>query len=334
MQRIGFIVFPGFNVMTCAVIAAFELANREMGEPVYDVRLLSETGGSIRASIGVSVATDPFGRANFDTLIMGGGTEPPTPGLIKFVQRAFGRCRRVAATCTGAFILAEAGLLDGRRASTHWKRARELQSRFPKVKVDEDRIFIIDGPVWTSAGMSAGIDLALAMIENDLGPDHARAVAKHLVVYHRRTGGQSQFSALLELEPKSDRVQSALAFAKRNLDKPLTVPQLANAAHLSPRQFSRAFRAETGQSPAKAVENLRVEAARLMLEQGRHPVDVIARQTGFADRDRMRRAFLRAFGQPPQVIRRNARAEVRPELLAIARNANGLQFGGSPPGQQ
>jgi transcriptional regulator GlxA family with amidase domain len=138
----------------------------------------------------------------------------------------------------------------------------------------------------------------------------ARAVARQLVVYHRRAGGQSQFSALLELEPKSDRIQRAVAYAKRNLDAPLTVRQLAEAAHLSPRQFSRAFHAETGQSPAKAVENLRVEAARLMMEQSRHPIDVIARQTGFADRDRMRRAFLRAFGQPPQVIRRNARADV------------------------
>jgi len=280
-----------------------------MGEPVYDVRLLSETGGSVPASIGMSVATDPFGHAKFDTLLMGGGDKPPTPGLINFVRRALGRCRRIAAICTGAFILAEAGLLDGRRATTHWNRARELQSRFPKVKVEEDRIFIVDGPVWTSAGMSAGIDLALAMIENDLGADVARAVAKYLVVYHRRTGGQSQFSALLELEPKSDRIQSALAYAKRNLDKPLTVERLAEAVHLSPRQFSRALRAETGQSPAKAVENLRVQAARLMMEQGRHPIDVISRQTGFADRDRMRRAFLRAFGQPPQVIRRNTRAE-------------------------
>jgi transcriptional regulator GlxA family with amidase domain len=135
-------------------------------------------------------------------------------------------------------------------------------------------------------------------------------VARKLVVYHRRAGGQSQFSALLELEPKSDRIQSALTYAKRNLATALTVGQLAGAAHLSPRQFSRAFRAETGQSPAKAVENLRVEAARLMMEQGRHPIDVIARQTGFADRDRMRRAFLRTLGQPPQVIRRNARAQV------------------------
>jgi transcriptional regulator GlxA family with amidase domain len=177
------------------------------------------------------------------------------------------------------------------------------------VKVEADRIFIIDGPVWTSAGMTAGFDLALAMIEKDLGAVVARGVARQLVVYHRRAGGQSQFSALLELEPKSDRIQQALAYAKRNLEKPLTVRQLAEAAHLSPRQFSRAFHAETGQSPAKAIENLRVEAARLMMEQSRHPIDVIARQTGFADRDRMRRAFLRTFGQPPQVIRRNARAE-------------------------
>src|SRR5258705_11250010 len=143
--------------------------------------------------------------------------------------------------------------------------------------------------------MTAGIDLALAMIEKDSGADVARAVARKLVVYHRRAGGQSQFSALLELEPKSDRIQRALAYAKRNLGAPLTVGQLANAANLSPRQFSRAFHAETGQSPAKAVDNLRVEAARLMMEQSRHPIDVIARQTGFADRDRMRRAFLRIW---------------------------------------
>jgi transcriptional regulator GlxA family with amidase domain len=312
MQRIGFVVLPGFQLMSVASLSAFDCANREMGEPVYDVRLLSETGGSIRSSIGFIVATEPLDDTNFDTLIFGGSTVVGslTPGVIKFVRQASGRCRRVAATCTGAFVLAEAGLLDGRRATTHWDRARELQARFPKVKVEEDRIFIIDGPVWTSAGMTAGIDLALAMIEKDLGADVARAVARLLVVYHRRAGGQSQFSALLALEPKTDRIQSALAHAKSNLHTPLTVRQLADAAHLSPRQFTRAFRAETGQSPAKAVENLRVEAARLMMEQSRHPIDVIARQTGFADRDRMRRAFLRAFGQPPQVIRRNARAEV------------------------
>jgi transcriptional regulator GlxA family with amidase domain len=311
MQRIGFIVLPGFQMLSVTALSVFELANWEIGEPVYDVHLLSETGGSIRSSIGISVATEPFDDTNFDTLLVGGSAVAGalTPGVIKFLREALERSRRVASTCVGAFVLAEAGLLDGRRATTHWHRARDLQARFPNVKVEEDRIFIIDGPVWTSAGMTAGIDLALAMVEQDLGADLARAVARKLVVYHRRAGGQSQFSALLELEPKSDRIQSALAYAKRNLETPLTVRRLAEAAHLSPRQFSRAFRAETGQSPAKAVENLRVEAARLMMEQSRHPIDAVARQTGFADRDRMRRAFLRAFGQPPQVIRRNARAE-------------------------
>jgi len=290
----------------------FELANWEMSEAVYEVHLLSETGGSVRSSIGVSVATEPFDETNFDTVVVGGSAVAGalTPGVIKFLRQALQRSRRLASTCTGAFVLAEAGLLDGRRATTHWERARELRTRFPKVKVEEDRIFIIDGPVWTSAGMTAGIDLALAMIEKDFGAEVARAVARKLVVYHRRAGGQSQFSALLELEPKSDRIQSALAYAKRNLDKPLNVRQLAEAAHLSPRQFSRAFQVETGQSPAKAIENLRVETARLMLEQSRHSIDVIARQTGFVDRYRIRRAFLRAFGQPPQVIRRNARAEL------------------------
>jgi len=311
VQRIGFTLLPGFQVMSFAVISVFEFANREIGEQVYDLHLLSETGGPIRSSIGISVATEPFDETNFDTLMVGGSALAGalTPGVIKFLRQALERSRRIASTCTGAFVLAEAGLLDGRRATTHWHRARELQTRFPKVKVEEDRIFIIDGPVWTSAGMTAGIDLALAMIEKDFGADVARSVARHLVVYHRRAGGQSQFSALLELQPKSDRIQRALAYAKRNLATPLTVRQLAEAAHLSPRQFSRAFHAETGQSPAKAVENLRLEAARLMMEQSRHPIEVIARQTGFADRDRMRRAFLRAFGQPPQVIRRNARAE-------------------------
>src|SRR6266478_1856713 len=312
MQRVGFIVSPGFQMMSVATLSVFEFANGEVGEPVYDVHLLSETGGSIRSSIGISVATEPFVDANFDTLLVGGSAVVGalTPGVIKFLRQALQRSRRIASTCTGAFVLAEAGLLDGRRATTHWHRARELQIRFPKLKVEEDRIFIVDGQVWTSAGMTAGIDLALAMIEKDFGADVARAVARKLVVYHRRAGGQSQFSALLELEPKSDRIQRALEYAKRNLASKLTVRELAKAAHLSPRQFSRAFRAETGQSPAKAVENLRVETARLMMEQSRHPIDVIARQTGFADRYRMRRAFLRAFGQPPQVIRRNTRAEM------------------------
>jgi transcriptional regulator GlxA family with amidase domain len=309
MRRIGFVVSPGYQVMSFSPITVFEFANLAADEPVYDVHVLSERGGPVLTSIGLKVETAPLDDTYFDTLIVGGITvvEPSTPGLLAFVRNALGRYRRVASTCTGAFILAEAGLLDGRRATTHWGYARTLQARFPKVKVDEDRIFIVDGPVWTSAGMTAGIDLALAMVEEDLGAGAARDIAKKLVVFHRRAGGQSQYSALLDLEPKSDRIQRALVHAKQHLDAPLTVGELADVANLSPRQFSRAFQSETGQSPAKAVENLRLEAARLMIEEGRHPIDVVAQQTGFADRDRMRRAFLRAFGQPPQVIRRNAR---------------------------
>ncbi|MDK1481814.1 GlxA family transcriptional regulator, partial [Sinorhizobium sp. 6-117] len=245
----------------------------------------------------------------YDTVMFGASStiEPMTPGLVKFARHALQTARRVAAPCTGAFVLAEAGLLEGRRATTHWAFARQFQERFPTVKLEEDRIFIVDGSVWTSAGMTASIDLALAMIEKDHGQDVARSAARKLVVYHRRAGGQSQFSALLELDPKSDRIQRSIDYAKANLRGVLSVEELADAAGLSARQFSRAFRSETGQSPAKAVENLRVEAARLLMEQGRHSMDVIAEETGFADRDRMRRAFLRTLGQPPQTIRRNAR---------------------------
>jgi transcriptional regulator GlxA family with amidase domain len=311
MRDIAFVVYPGYSVMALAVVTAFEVANMMADEPPYDLHFVSEKGGKVKTSAGLAVDSEAFTDMPFDTLVVGGGNIPmsPTPGLIAFMRDAPKRHRRIAAVCTGAFVLAEAGLLDGRHATTHWAYARDMQRQFPDLKMEEDRIFINDGPIWTSAGMTAGIDLGLALIENDLGPEVAKSVARKLVVYHRRGGGQSQFSALLELSPKSDRIQTALTYARENLHKPLTVPELADAAHLSPRQFSRAFHAETGQSPAKAIENLRVEAARNLMEQSRHPIDIVARQTGFSDRDHMRRAFLRAFGQPPQVLRRNARLE-------------------------
>jgi transcriptional regulator GlxA family with amidase domain len=311
MRDIAFVVYPGYSVMALAVVTAFEVANMLAEEPPYDLHFVSERGGKVKTSSGMTLDSEAFTDKPFDTLVIGGATTlvPPSPGLTAFTRDAPKRHRRIAAVCTGAFVLAEAGLLDGRRATTHWMHARDMQRQYPDVKVDEDRIFINDGPIWTSAGMTAGIDLGLALIENDLGPELAKSVARKLVVYHRRGGGQSQFSALLELSPKTDRIQTALAYARDNLHKPLTVPQLADAAHLSPRQFSRAFHAETGQSPAKAIENLRVEAARNLMEQSRHSIDVVARQTGFSDRDHMRRAFLRAFGQPPQVLRRHARLE-------------------------
>ncbi|MEP9355051.1 GlxA family transcriptional regulator [Xanthobacter sp. KR7-65] len=308
MRRIGFIMEDGFQVMGLAALSAFEFANTILEEPAYCLAVMSERGGSISSSLGVQIGTQALGDFP-DTLMVLGELEvrPISEVLRSYIARAGERSRRVAGVCTGAFLLAEAGLLDGRAATTHWAHAKALQDRFPAVRVDDDRIFIRDGHIWTSAGMSAGIDLTLALIEEDHDAALAREVARKLVVYHRRPGGQSQFSALLELEPRSDRVRRALVHARENLCNALTVEELAEAARLSPRQFSRVFRQETGVSPAKAVERLRLEAAKAMLEEGRHALDVVARDTGFADRDRMRRAFLRFFGHPPQSLRRNLR---------------------------
>jgi transcriptional regulator GlxA family with amidase domain len=306
MHRIGFIVYPAFSPMNLAVTSVFEIANWKVGSAAYEVTLLSEQGGPIATSLGSKIQTSSFKRRTFDTLIIAGSIAAPaaTPGLLNYLRSAVHRTARIASVCTGALVLAEAGLLDGRRATTHWQFARNMQRRYPNINVQEDRIFIIDGPIWTSAGMSAGVDLALALLENDLGDEIARAVAKILVVYHRRAGGQSQFSTLLDLDATSDRVQTALTYAKQHLSKPLSVNDLAKAAFLSPRQFSRLFRQETGRSPAKAIERLRVESARLMMEAGRFSAEEIARKNGFGNRERMRRSFVRAFGQPPQAIQR------------------------------
>jgi transcriptional regulator GlxA family with amidase domain len=318
MAAIGVVIFDGFQVMGLAALSAFEMANSVLDRKAYEVEILSEHGGPVRNSLGFTIETRPFATRGFDTVVTIGALDvvPSSPALLAYLRLAVRTARRVAGICTGAFVLAEAGLLDGRKATTHWSYASKLQMLYPEVRVEPDRIFIADGHVWTSAGMSAGIDLALALVENDFGQEVAKAVARNLVVYLRRPGGQSQFSTLLELEPKSDRVRRALVYAKENLRNELSVDELAEAARLSPRQFSRVFRDETGQSPAKAVEHLRLEAARVMMEEGRHSMGEVARETGFADRERMRRAFLRSYGQPPQFIKRaagNARTASLPD---------------------
>jgi transcriptional regulator GlxA family with amidase domain len=310
MQETGLIVYPDFQVLGLSMCAAFELANAIAGREVYRVSLLSDGGGLVRTSAGFAVDTQPLLTRSFDTLIVMGDNHATSISaqLVAYLGRCAPASRRFGSICTGAFALAEAGLLDGRRATTHWCHARDFQRSYPRIKVEEDRIFINDGKIWTSAGMSACVDLALALVEQDLGSDVARQVSRQLVVYHRRAGGQSQFSVMLELQPRTDRIQAALAYAKENLKAELSVNDLAEVAHLSPRQFSRVFQAETGQSPAKAIENLRVESARLMMESGGHLIDSVAMITGFGDRERMRRAFIRAYGQPPQVIQRASRA--------------------------
>jgi transcriptional regulator GlxA family with amidase domain len=313
MHRIGYLLSDGFQVMTLASQTVFEYANVVVGEAFYSIENFSVAGGEVRSSLGMSVATRPLGaRATIDTWIAAGVntplTSPPPAEALAFLRKAVTRARRIAGICTGAFVLAEAGLLANRRATTHWAYAREMMSRFPDIRVEEDRIYIVDGPIWTSAGMTAGLDLALGMVEKDLGADVARSVAHKLVMHQRRSGGQSQHSEMLDLAPKSDRIQNALDYARKNLSRPLTVEELASAAHLSPRQFSRVFTLETGQSPAKAIEGLRLEAARLMIEKSRHSLEVIAIETGFRDRRHMREAFMRGFGLPPQEVRRVARA--------------------------
>jgi transcriptional regulator GlxA family with amidase domain len=315
MHRIGYLLSDGFQVMALASQSVFEYANFVLGEPFYRMENYSAAGGDVRSSLGMTVSTRALSvRAPIDTWIAAGVTTPltssPPAEVLAFLRLAVTRARRIAGICTGGFVLAEAGLLANRRATTHWAYARDMTSRYPDIRVEEDRIYIVDGPIWTSAGMTAGLDLALAMVEKDLGAEIARSVAHKLVMHQRRAGGQSQHSEMLDLAPKSDRIQNALNYARKNLNRPLTVEELAGEAHLSPRQFSRVFTLETGQSPAKAIEGLRLEAARLMIEKSRHSLETIAQETGFRDRRHMREAFMRGFGVPPQEVRREARASV------------------------
>ena len=316
MHRVGYMLSNGFQILSLATQTVFEYANVVAGEPFYEVENFSLEGGEVRSSLGLTVGSRALGpNSQADTWIVAGVNNPlaaPSPdAVLGFIQDASTQARRMTAICTGGFVLAEAGLLAGRRATTHWAYARELQRRYPDIRVEEDRIYITDGPMWTSAGMTAGLDLTLAIVEKDLGNEVARSVAHKLVMHHlRRAGGQSQHSEMLNLAPKSDRIQNALNYARQHLSRPLSVEELAESVHLSPRQFSRVFTAETGQSPAKAIESLRLEAARLMIEQSRHSLDVIAKETGFRDRRHMREAFIRGFGMPPQAIRRgNAMTE-------------------------
>lgn len=306
MHTIGLVIFPQFDLLAFSAVTALQLANRVLGDSFYEVRLLSEHGGPVTASVGFQIETQAFDEEVYDTVLLASGLESDagSPALFAFIRNALSSSRRVVAPCTGAFLLAEAGVLDGRHATTHWRFTQELQKRFSKVKVDGNQIFVVDGPVWTSAGMAATIDLALAMIEQDHGIAVSRDVARRLVVYHRRAAVQPQISVLLNLEPKSDRIRKVLEHARAHLRDTLSVEDLAEVAGLSPRQFSRAFSAETGRSPARAVEQLRVEAARVMLEHGRLQMDVIAREVGLVDRERLRRAFLRTFGRSPRTIRR------------------------------
>jgi transcriptional regulator GlxA family with amidase domain len=311
-RAIGFLTFDGFQILDAAgPIAAFEIAGAHV-PGAYRFSVLATRSAAIASSSGATLAAQAFAAAPpLDTLVVAGGLGTyealNDPAILACLHEAAQACRRVASVCSGAFLLAEAGLLDGKRATTHWSRSRLFAQRYPNVRLEPDRIFVRDGKIWSSAGITAGVDLALALIADDLGEPVARRVAQQLVVYRRRPGGQSQFSALLEMERPEGRFGPLLGWARERLGEPLTVERLAERAAMSPRNFARRFAEETGVTPARAVERLRVEAARERVEGGRAPIDAVAAEFGFGDPERMRRAFLRAYGQPPQALRRAAR---------------------------
>jgi transcriptional regulator GlxA family with amidase domain len=310
---IGVLIFPDFQLMDAAgPITVFEIASR-YARADMPIRVFAEMPGGVRSSSGVEMlARGLRSPPALSTLIIAGGegvrTAAASAAILAFARAVVKRGVRIASVCSGAYILAEAGLLDGRRATTHWGRTRHFLSAYPKVKLESDKIFVRDGDIWSSAGISAGIDLALAMVTEDFGEDISRQTARQLVVYDRRSGGQSQFSSLLELKAPNGRFGPLLSWARENLDARLTVEHLAERAGMSSRHFTRAFVAETGTTPFKAVERLRLEVARQQVQSSRDAIERVARITGFGDPERMRRAFIRAFGQPPQSLRRAARA--------------------------
>ena len=310
---IGVLVFPDFQLLDAAgPISAFEIAARFAGQPP-SIKLLAVKPGPVRSSSGVEMlARGLKPSAAITTLIVAGGEgvrqAATCETTLAFVRAMAKRGIRVASVCSGAYILAEAGVLDGRRATTHWQRTRHFVKAYPKIKLEPDRIFVRDGNIWSSAGISAGIDLALAMAAEDFGDAVAQQTARQLVLYQRRSGGQSQFSSLLELKAPAGRFAPLLALAREHLEAPLTVEDMAEQAGMSSRHFARAFIAETGTTPSKAVERLRIEVARQRVQSSSEAIERVAQSTGFRDPERMRRAFIRAFGQPPQSLRRAARA--------------------------
>lgn len=311
-RTVVFYVCPGHQLLDLAgPLCALQAAAAFAGGTPYRLQVVSTTGRPVPSSVGLRTETRPTADLPLHTVVMVGGDIAPMlrPREIAAFVEVARHARRIASVCTGAFMLAAAGWLDGRRATTHWRCARRLQHEFPDIMVEGDRIFVRDEQVWTSAGITAGIDLALALIEDDLGLDVARAVAQELVVYHRRPGSQSQFSALAAMDGESDRIRRALGHARAHLAEPLPVERLAEAACLGVRQFGRTFLRETGETPARAVERLRADAARGRIEDGTEPIEAIAASVGFHNPERMRRAFVRLYGQPPQALRRLARRE-------------------------
>ncbi|MHB0770121.1 GlxA family transcriptional regulator [Bradyrhizobium sp. 5.13L] len=295
-------------------LQVFATANEQVvqagGTAPYVLRVVAKDRSCVAASSGLEVVTDalPHSAAALDTLVVAGGPgvdlAATDPALLAWLRRRVRKARRVASVCTGAFLLGASGALDGRRAVTHWSYCAELARRFPAVRVESDPIFVRDGAMWTSAGVTAGIDLALALVEEDLGRTTALAVARYLVVFLKRPGGQAQFSETLSLQSAEDEFGALHDWIIKHLSGHLSLSRLANQAGMSERSFSRHYARATGQTPLRAIERLRVEAARRMLSETRLPVKRISQRCGFGSEETMRRSFLRVLSTAPQDYRR------------------------------
>ncbi|GAA0367460.1 GlxA family transcriptional regulator [Streptomyces blastmyceticus] len=283
------------------------------GDPdLYEVRTATVDGGPVRTTSGLRLLPDmALHEAEVPhTLVVpgGDGTRAPDPRLVAWLRENAPRAERIVSVCTGAFLLAAAGLLDGRRATTHWALCPTLAERYPAIRVEPDPIYVRDGNIATTAGITAGIDLALALVEEDLGREPALAVARALVVFLRRPGNQTQFSAQLAVQSATrPPLRDIQHWVVENLRADLSVDSLAARAGLSPRHFARAFHSEVGMTPGRYVDRVRLEAARRLLEDTADGVETVARACGYGTSEAMRRAFVRSLGASPAEYRRRFR---------------------------
>jgi transcriptional regulator GlxA family with amidase domain len=308
--RVVFVIYPGFQILD--LTGPHEVFHQA---GAYELETVAAVAGPVAATGGLTVM--PTGTIDacdgpIDTLVVAGGRGKvqacADTRLIGWIREAAGRSRRVASICTGAFLLAEAGLLDGRRAVTHWSSCDRLAELRPSVTVEPDALFVQDGHVWTSAGVTAGIDLALALVEEDLGADAARRIARHLVMFVQRPGGQAQFSAQLAVQrPAREPLRDLLAWIAAYPDQDLSVAALARRAGMSERNFTRVFAAETGRTPAAYVESVRLEAARRLLETTDATLEAVARACGFGTVETLHRCFKRSLRVTPGQYRRHFR---------------------------
>ncbi|MEU1538859.1 GlxA family transcriptional regulator [Actinacidiphila glaucinigra] len=328
-------VFPGVRLLdVTGPIEVFASANEWGG--AYRVQVVSEDGAEVVTAagtrLGVDLSLDDV-RDSCDVLVIPGGPEWETvikdDALLDTVRELSGKAHRTASVCTGAFLLAAAGLLDGRRAATHWRQTRELGLRYPSVDVDPDAIFVRDGKMMTSAGVTAGIDLSLALVEEHHGAEVARAVAKDMVVFMQRPGGQSQFSARSRLpQPRQEMLRGVLDSVAENPGDNHSLSAMARRAGVSVRHVTRLFYDEVGTSPGRYVEEVRLEAAQAMLETGDDPMAVVARRAGFGSPESLRRAFVRHLGVTPAAFRAGFRTTgpgtsgVRESETVLARHSS------------